>query len=40
MAESLISAEEKDKKETLSNCKYDMEEVIKSDNNCPTVLEK
>ena len=24
MAESLISAEDKDKKETLSNCKYDM----------------
>ena len=40
MVERLISAEEKGKKETRATCKAAMEEVNKSNNNCPIVLDK
>ena len=40
MVERLIAAEEKGKKETRANCKAALEEVNKSDENCPIVLEK
>ena len=40
MVERLISANEKGKKEMRANCKADMKEVNKSDDNCPIELEK
>ena len=40
MVERIISAKEKGKKETRVSCKYDLEEVNRSDNNYPIVLEK
>ena len=40
MAERLISAKEKRKKETRATFKAALEEVNKIDDNCPIVLEK
>ena len=40
MVEHLISDEEKGEKETRSTCKADLEEVNKSDDNFPIVLDK
>ena len=40
MVESLIFFEENGKKETRANYKADLEEVRKSDDNCPIVLDK
>ena len=40
MVERLISDEEKGKKETRATCKAAMEEVNKSDENFPIVLDK
>ena len=40
MVERLISAKEEDKKETHVTCKADLEEVNKSNNNFPIVIEK
>ena len=40
MVERLIAFEEKWKTETRATCKYALEEVNRSDGNCPIVLEK
>ena len=40
MVERLISAEEKGKKEMRATCKDDLEEVNKSNGNCPIKLDK
>ena len=40
MVERLIASEEKGKKETRATCKTALEEVNRSNVNCPIVLEK
>ena len=40
MMERLIDAEKKGKKEMCATCKAAMEEINKSDDNCPIILEK
>ena len=40
MVERLIAAEEKGKEKIRATCKADMEEVNKSDDNLPIVLQK
>ena len=40
MLDRLIDSKEKREKETCDTCKAALEEINKSDDNCPVVLEK